>query len=348
MAAQPMTPLLEVDDLEVCFGGDVAALRGVSFSLDRGESLAIVGESGSGKSTLALCLAGLVQPPEAGGSVRIDGREVMGATPEVLRDLRWATIALALQGAPFNPVATVGSQVAEPLRERLGMSKKDAWARATELAGEALLDPSLLERYPHQLSGGERRRATLAMALALDPALVVLDELTASLDPATRDAVVERVSALARSRSFALVVISHDLPDVTHLAQRTMVLYAGEAMEVGDTRQVIAEPAHPYSWSLVNAYPVMTTTKDLRPTRGHPPDPRAVARISLQLALHPGRGCLRAGAPRSAPRSCAPGGLPLRWAQDPARRSAGVQDVPERSQGYPGSRGRLHLLHRGG
>jgi ABC-type glutathione transport system ATPase component len=160
MAAQPMTPLLEVDDLEVCFGGDVAALRGVSFSLDRGESLAIVGESGSGKSTLALCLAGLVQPPEAGGSVRIDGREVMGATPEVLRDLRWATIALALQGAPFNPVATVGSQVAEPLRERLGMSKKDAWARATELAGEALLDPSLLERYPTSsrgVSAGERR-----------------------------------------------------------------------------------------------------------------------------------------------------------------------------------------------
>ncbi len=271
-----MTSLLEVEDLAVCFHGEVAALRGVTFSLDQGESLAVVGETGSGKSTLALCLAGLIQPPEAQGSVRIDGQELLGAGRDTLRRLRWATVALALQGSPFNPVATVGSQVAEPLRERLGMGKAKALARAEELAGEALLDPALLERYPHQLSGGERRRASLAMVLALDPALVVLDEPTAGLDPSTRHAVVEQVAALARSRGFALIVISHDLPDVTRLARRTMVLYAGEAMEIGATREVIAEPAHPYSWALVNAYPVMTTTKDLRPIRGRPPDPRSV------------------------------------------------------------------------
>jgi peptide/nickel transport system ATP-binding protein len=271
-----MTPLLEVDDLRVCFDGDVAALRGVTFSLDRGESLAVVGESGSGKSTLAQCLAGLVQPPQASGSVRLDGEELLGASPALLRSVRWATVALGLQGSPFNPVATVGSQVAEPLRERLGMGKAAAWARAEELAAEALLDPDLLQRYPHQLSGGERRRATLAMVLALDPPLVVLDEPTAGLDPATRDAVVDRVAALARDRGFASVVISHDLPDAIHLAKRTMVVYAGEAMEVGDTTDIITAPAHPYSWALVNAYPVMTTTKDLRPIRGRPPDPRAV------------------------------------------------------------------------
>ncbi len=267
--------LLEVTDLAVRFG-DVEALRGVSFSLQRGESLAVVGESGSGKSTLALCLSGLIQPPQASGSVRVDGTELLGASADELRAARWATVALALQGSPFNPVVTVGDQVAEPLRDRLGLSHSEARRRSAELAGEVLLDPALLDRYPHELSGGERRRAMLAMVLTLDPALVVLDEPTAGLDPVTRHDLVGRVVQLAETRGFALVVISHDLPDAARLATRTMVLYAGEAMEVGDTGRVIAGPAHPYSWALVNAYPVMTTTKDLRPIRGRPPDPRAV------------------------------------------------------------------------
>ncbi|MBW3547405.1 MAG: ABC transporter ATP-binding protein [Actinobacteria bacterium] len=271
-----MTPLLEVEDLAVCFGGEVEALRGVSFALDRGQSLAVVGESGSGKSTLALCLAGLIQPPEARGSVRVTGHELMGADPEDIRRLRWSTVALALQGAPFNPVATVGTQVAEPLRERLGMRAGDARRRAEELAAEVHLDPALLDRYPHQLSGGERRRALLAMVLTLEPELVVLDEPTAGLDPAIRDDVISRIAKLGAERGFGLVTISHDLPDATRLAERTLVLYAGEAMEVGDTAAVITEPAHPYSWALINAYPVMTTTKDLRPIRGQPPDPRSV------------------------------------------------------------------------
>ena len=271
-----MTSLLEVENLAVRFGGEVHALRGVSFALERGESLAVVGESGSGKSTLALCLAGLIQPPEASGSVRLQGQELLGAEAEELRLLRWRTVAIALQGTPFNPVATVGAQVAEPLREHLGMSRADAQRRAAELAAEVLLDPCLLDRHPHQLSGGERRRATLAMVLALDPPLVVLDEPTAGLDPATRLELVGRISALAASRGFALVVISHDLPDAARLGARTMVLYAGEAMEEGPSTLVVGEPAHPYSWALVNAYPVMTTSKDLRPIRGRPPDPRQV------------------------------------------------------------------------
>ncbi len=271
-----MTPLLAVEDLRVCFGGDVEALRGVSFELDRGDSLAVVGESGSGKSTLARCLAGLVQPPESSGSVRLAGNELLGASAETLRRLRWSTVALALQGAPFNPVATVGAQVREPLRDRLAMTGTQARDRAEQLAEDVALDPALLDRYPHQLSGGERRRATLAMVLALDPDLVVLDEPTAGLDPATRDEVVERIAMLSATRGFGLVVISHDLPDATRLAARTMVLYAGEAMEIGPTGRVLAEPTHPYTWALVNAYPVMTTTKDLRPIRGLPPDPRQV------------------------------------------------------------------------
>lgn len=271
-----MTALLEVDDLEVCFAGTVEALRGVSLRLEAGESLAIVGESGSGKTTLAHCLAGLIQPPEARGSVRVNGQELLGADPETLRKLRWRKVALALQGTPFNPVTSVGEQVAEPLREHLGVGAAEARRRARELAAEMLLDPGLLDRFPHQLSVGQRRRATLAMVLTLDPDLVVLDEPTAGLDPATKHELVERLRVLAQERGFALVVLTHDLSDAARLAARSMVLYAGEAMETGATERVIAEPAHPYTWALVNAYPVMSTTKDLRPIRGQPPDPRAV------------------------------------------------------------------------
>ena len=144
-----MTVLLEVRALAVCFGGEVESLRGVSFDLDRGESLAVVGETGSGKSTLALSLVGLVQPPQASGSVRVDGQELFGASTEVLRGLRWQKVAVALQGTPFNPVATVGTQVAEPLRDHLGLPAGEAGRRAEELASEVMLDPALLDRYPH-------------------------------------------------------------------------------------------------------------------------------------------------------------------------------------------------------
>ncbi|MBW3607939.1 MAG: ABC transporter ATP-binding protein [Actinobacteria bacterium] len=307
--------LLEVCDLRVRFAGEVEALRGVSLSLERGEALAIVGESGAGKTTLAHCIVGLTGPPDATGSVRIGGHEVIGADPAVLRKLRSETVAIALQGAPFNPVATIGIQLAEPLREHRGMDRTRARQRAGELAAELGLDLELLERHPHELSGGERRRATLAMALALDPELLVLDEPTAGLDPASRDELLERVAALSRARGFGLVVFTHDLPAAARLAERCLVLYAGKAIETGNTRDVIDRPAHPYTAALVRAYPVMSTTKDLRPIRGAPPDPRAIpdgcafwprctqaeAICQQQLpVLQPSRGRLVA---------CHPGGL---------------------------------------
>ncbi len=276
MAAGILMALLEVNDLRVCFGGEVDAVRGVSFSLDRGEALAIVGESGSGKSTVVRSVVGLVQPPEATGRVTLAGHDVLGADDATLRALRWSVAALALQGAPFNPVARIGTQVMEPLLDRAILDRSAARARAEALAEEVSLDVDLLDRYPHQLSGGERRRAALAMTLVLDPDLVIVDEPTAGLDPSTRRDVVASIRRLADERGFALLVVSHDLPDAAHLAERTIVLYAGEAMEDGESVKVMGDPVHPYSWALVNAYPVMSTTKDLRPIRGHPPDARDV------------------------------------------------------------------------
>jgi peptide/nickel transport system ATP-binding protein len=268
--------LLEVHDLHVTFAGGVAALGGVSFSLERGESLAIVGESGAGKSTLAHCLVGLVQPPHAAGSVRLAGHELLGAPPEHLRSLRWSTAALVPQDAAFNPVVRVGDQIAEPLRERARMRGSALRRRVDELAEEAELPARLLSRYPHELSGGERRRALLAMALALDPELLVLDEPAAGVDPAGSGALVRRIGAVADARGIARVVLSHDLPVAAELAARALVLYAGQVLEAGTAREVLGRPAHPYTWALVNAYPVLSTTKDLRPIRGRPPDPRAV------------------------------------------------------------------------
>ena len=271
-----MAPLLEVSDLRVRFEGEVDALRGVSFSLDHGESLAIVGESGAGKSTLAQSIVGLIQPPALSGSIRLGGEELAGAGAERLRAVRWSRVAIALQGAPLNPVDPVGVQIAEPLRERAGMNRAQAGRRAIELASEVLLDPGALERFPNQLSGGQRRRAVIAMALALDPELVILDEPAAGLDSVTKEELLGRVRQLVRERGLALIVISHDLPATIALAERTIVLYAGEAMEAGASSTVMDDPAHPYTWALVRAYPTMTTTRDLHPIRGRSPDPRAV------------------------------------------------------------------------
>lgn len=269
-------PILEVNDLHVRFANGVDALRGVSFALDRGEALAVIGESGAGKSTLAHSVLGLIQPPEASGGVVVAGSAMLGATDQRLRAVRWSVVSLVPQASAFNPVVPIGDQIAEPLIEHAGMSAAAARSRTNELAEEVLMDPSLLGRYPEQLSGGERREALLAMALALDPALVVLDEPTSGVDPIGRVALLERIATLSRSRGFALLIVSHDLPAAAQLGARCMVLYAGEAMESGDRHAVIHQPAHPYSRALISAYPVMTTTRDLRPIRGSPPDPRAI------------------------------------------------------------------------
>jgi peptide/nickel transport system ATP-binding protein len=272
-------PILELADLRVTYDAGatrVHALRGVTLSVDRGDAVGVVGESGSGKTTLALSTLRLL-PGEAviEGSVRLGGQELVGAPAEVVRRHRGRTAAYVIQapGRGFNPVRTIGSQIAEPMRLLLDMSKADARDKTARLARLVELDPDLLDRYPHELSGGERQRAMLAMALACDPPLLILDEPTSNLDSTTKAAIAQTLAGLRHGRGVGLLVISHDLSLMADLTDDLAVLYGGIVLERGPTRTIVTDPRHPYSRDLLGAYPSMTTQKDLRGIRGAAPDP---------------------------------------------------------------------------
>lgn len=268
----PTEPLLSVRDLRVRYATGVTAVNGVEFTIEEHGTLAIVGESGAGKTSVARAVAGLLDPGLFTGSVRFRGEELVGMPEEQLRKLRWRRLAYAPQGSPFNPVASLRDQVAEPMRLHLGLRREAAAARAAELAAEVGLDPALLDRYPHQLSGGQLRLALLAMALSCDPEVLILDEPTAGLDVITAGGFVESLLDAIAKRRAALIAITHDLSLAGRLCARTMVLYAAEVAEFGETAMVLGDAAHPYTWALVNAFPLMGTTKELRAIRGAPPD----------------------------------------------------------------------------
>jgi peptide/nickel transport system ATP-binding protein len=273
-------PLLSVCDLRVHFpladrqdGAVVRAVDGVSFDLAAGEALAIVGETGSGKTTIGRALLGLHPPGSTRGSIRLAGRELVGLPEEVWRPLRWRRIAMSVQGAgsAFDPVYRIGEQIAEPLREHLRLSPAEAAKRAGVLAGRVGLEARHLRAYPHQLSGGEKQRAMLAMALSCEPEVLIVDEPTSGQDVLSRARLIDLLRQVRQET--ALILISHDLAAAAQVAERVAVLYAGKLAEVGAAREVLEAPRHPYTWGLLNAYPNMTTARDLRGIRGRSPDP---------------------------------------------------------------------------
>jgi peptide/nickel transport system ATP-binding protein len=254
----------------------VQALRGVSLSVHPGQVVGVVGESGSGKTTLTLSTLMLL-PLEArvSGSLRVVGRELVGAADHVARRVRWRRAACVIQapGRGLNPVRTIASQVAEPLRRHLMMGRREARDKARELGASVGLDAALLDRYPHQLSGGEQQRAMVAMALSCEPDLLVLDEPTSGLDATTKADLLATLGHLRDERDLAMLVVSHDLSAVATLADEIAVLYGGMLLERGVTSRIFADPRQPYTRDLLSAYPAMTTQKDLRGIRGTPPDP---------------------------------------------------------------------------
>jgi|FaiFalFF_MnMetaG_3_1042247.scaffolds.fasta_scaffold01861_2 oligopeptide transport system ATP-binding protein len=253
-----MTAVVRIRDLEVAYGS-VRILEGISLEIRKGEILALVGETGSGKTTLAMALARMLPPGAAvRGYVEVDGWAIYDLPVPVLRSLRGRLIGLVPQDAmaALNPVLPVGAQVAEVFQVHLGLSASEAWARAVEaLARVRIPRPEQAARlYPHQLSGGMRQRAVLAMALALNPPVLIADEPTTALDRLTQGEILALVRRLQAESEIAVLWITHDMGVVAALAHRVAVLYAGRLAEVGPCAEILSAPFHPYTEALVRTY----------------------------------------------------------------------------------------------
>jgi peptide/nickel transport system ATP-binding protein len=261
LSAPPL--LLEVDDLRVRLRtprGEAEALRGVSFSMRRGQTLGLIGESGCGKSMTALAVMGLLPEGAAlSGSIRFNGQPLVGLEEEALCRLRGNRIAMVFQEpmTALNPLHTVGHQVAEPLRLHKGLGAAAARAEALRLLERVQLPQAAqrLDAYSHQLSGGQRQRVTIAMALACGPDLLIADEPTTALDASTQREVLALINELVRESGMGLLLVSHDLALMAGHVQRVMVMYGGTVAESGPTAEVFRRLAHPYSRGLFAARP---------------------------------------------------------------------------------------------
>jgi peptide/nickel transport system ATP-binding protein len=280
--ADPSAPLLVVEGLTTHFSlesGTVNAVDGVSFTLHDGEALGIAGESGCGKTTTALSLLRLL-PTNAvveGGSVKLFGIDLALKTEAQLRRYRWREISIIFQGAmnALNPVRRVGDQIAEPLEQRLGQSSADARKRAGELLELVGIPKARARAYPHELSGGMRQRAMIAMALACDPAIVIGDEPTTALDVMVQAQILELLERLRRELGLSLILITHDLSVIAETCDRVLVMYAGRVAEEGAVDTVFRRPRHPYTQLLLRAFPnIRAGERALGTIPGSPPDLR--------------------------------------------------------------------------
>jgi oligopeptide/dipeptide ABC transporter ATP-binding protein len=281
-----VTKTLAVRDLTVRFRtakSVVHAVNGVSFSVDRGRTIAIVGESGSGKSVTCLSVLGLLpRSAEVTGSVELEGRELLNLREADARTVRGREIGLVYQDpmAALNPVRTIGAQVMEPLRLHLGMSRSAAVDRATELLDTVGIPSARrqLRSYPHEFSGGMRQRVVIAMAIACQPKVLLADEPTTALDVSIQAQILELLKTLTSELQLSLVLVSHDMSVVAGLADDVLVMYGGFVAEQGDALQVFEHPAHPYTRGLLDSIPDTAPDPDeaLVGIPGQPPDMRTI------------------------------------------------------------------------
>jgi oligopeptide/dipeptide ABC transporter ATP-binding protein len=277
--------LLEVDDLRTFFRvreGEVRAVDGVSFSLERGKTLGIVGESGCGKSVTALSIMGLVPVPGrvVSGSVLFDGRQLVGRKQRELENIRGREIGMIFQDpmTSLNPTLTIGTQITETLRRHLGMTREEARKRAVELLEEVHIPnaASRLGDYPHRYSGGMRQRVMIAIAIACNPKLLIADEPTTALDVTVQAGVLDLLSELQTELGMSMIIITHDMGVVAETADDVIVMYAGQVIEEAPTLELFDQPEHPYTEALLAALPQIEG-EDVRHGRlnaipGRPPD----------------------------------------------------------------------------
>jgi oligopeptide/dipeptide ABC transporter ATP-binding protein len=287
-AATP-PPVLEIRDFSISFAtesGDVKAVRNVDFSLAPGEIVGLAGESGSGKSTLALGACRLLRPPAiiTGGSVVYRGRRVPPEGVEILdldahglRSLRWREIAIVFQSAmnALNPVLRVRDQLGDVIDAHLDLKRDEKRARLESLLDMVGIPRSRLRSYPHELSGGMRQRVMIAMALATNPEIVIMDEPTTALDVVVQREILAEIAELQKELKFAVLFITHDLSLLLEIADRIAMLYGGRMVETGSGEQVHHRTAHPYTRGLLNSFPsVRGPRRQLAGIPGSPPDPR--------------------------------------------------------------------------
>jgi peptide/nickel transport system ATP-binding protein len=277
--------MLDVSGLTVEYAGStgrgrknpVRAVDDVSFNVAPGEFVGIVGESGCGKSTLLFAIAQLLSPPAAitAGSVTFHGQNLVTMTARRLNAIRWQNLSVVMQSAmnALNPVMSVGAQFADALRAHGMTSRKAIAVRSGEVLRLVGIDPVHLKSYPHQLSGGMRQRAMIAMALLFTPDMVIMDEPTSALDVVAQRSLMTQIKQLQREFGFAVIFVTHDMSLVSHYSDRLMVMYAGQVAESGATRRLFDTPLHPYTRGLLEAFPSIRGPKiPLRGIPGGPPD----------------------------------------------------------------------------
>jgi oligopeptide transport system ATP-binding protein len=277
--------LLEVEDLEVVFGrGEraVHAVNGISYRLGRGETLGIVGESGSGKTVSSLALLRLLPRPAArigaGSHIRFEGHDLLAASERAMRDIRGEAIAMIFQDpmSSLNPVLTIERQLTEVIEVHRRLKRRNAISRAVELmAMVGVANPQRrINDYPHQFSGGMRQRVMIAMALALEPRLLIADEPTTALDVTIQAQILDLIRQLIAERDTALILITHDLGVVAGMCARVVVMYAGHIVEEAETTELYGRPRHPYTVGLLRSIPRLDEQHrgELVPIEGQPPD----------------------------------------------------------------------------
>jgi len=283
--------LIDIEDLRVSFftpGGEVQAVRGISWFLNEGEALGIVGESGSGKSVSVYAIMRLLQHPGriVGGNIRFNGTDILSLSEDDMRKIRGNDIAMIFQDpmTSLNPVYTVGDQIEEPLRLHRNMKGKRARQRAEELlAMVGIPSPARrLKQYPFEFSGGMRQRAMIAMALACEPKLLIADEPTTALDVTIQAQILEIMKDLKERRCMSIVLITHDLGIVSDICDKIIIMYSGEIMEYGPIESLYKSPSHPYTNGLINSLPKIDEVEgaQLTPIEGTPVD-----------LMHPPAGC---------------------------------------------------------
>ena len=286
-----MSPILEISDLSVAYrteGGDVRAVEQVNLTLNAGEVVGLAGESGSGKSTLAYGACRLLRPPAliTSGSVRYHGRritqggdpaDILALSQKDLHALRWREIAIVFQSAmnALNPVIRVQDQLLDAIRAHMKLPRDEARDKAATLLDLVGIPRARLRSYPHELSGGMRQRVMIAMALAADPEVVIMDEPTTALDVVVQRDILAQIVELKETLGFAILFITHDLSLLLELADRIAIMYAGRLLETGSSQEIMREAAHPYTMGLLHSFPSLRgPRRELVGIPGSPPDLR--------------------------------------------------------------------------